>query len=145
VNVTHTLRIVEAVPVRLDASGLVVEAAGGRRRVGYDGIQALAVAGIRDGEHSYIVVDLLLDGPWTDAAALRVVRLKSSAFDPRKLAGDFEDPAAALRAVLDDLLRATEAVPLPDPQAAVGRPFAVFSSIEAYEREVLSAAQADPT
>jgi len=74
-----------------------------------------------------------------------VVRLKSSAFDPRKLAGDFEDPAAALRAVLDDLLRATEAVPLPDPQAAVGRPFAVFSSIEAYEREVLSAAQADPT
>jgi hypothetical protein len=46
----------------------------------------------------------------------------------------------AFRQFLDEMLKISEAVPLPDPDAARGNPFRMFESLEAYEREVLGIA-----
>jgi hypothetical protein len=96
------------------------------------------VAGIAppDGGRPYLLVDLLLDPPWSGSKSVRVVRLPGSAFDPRKVVGG-DNAMAAFRTFLDQLLRASEAVPLPDPESARGNPFRVFPSLEDYEREAL--------
>lgn len=83
-----------------------------------------------------VLVDLMLDAPWGDRAALRVVRLTSDSFDPRRLVGG-EDSLQAFRKLLARLLELSDAVPLPDPDSARGNPFRSFPSIDAYEREVL--------
>ncbi|MEJ2190327.1 MAG: hypothetical protein P8Y93_13140 [Acidobacteriota bacterium] len=90
----------------------------------------------REGRKPVVVVDLLLDSPWGDRETLRIVRLTSDSFDPRGLVGG-DDAMAAFRTLLDHLLKVSEAVPLPDPDAARGRPFRSFPSFEAYHREVL--------
>ena len=43
----------------------------------------------------------------------------------------------AFQKFLDQLFEVSDAVPLPDPEAARGRPFKSFPTIDAYEREVL--------
>jgi len=44
----------------------------------------------------------------------------------------------AFQRFLDRILTVSEAVPLPDPQAARGQPFRSFGSLEEYQREVLN-------
>ena len=42
--------------------------------------------------------------------------------------------------LLERILEISEAVPLPDPDAARGKPFKSFSTIDAYQTEVLNIA-----
>ncbi len=134
-----SLRVMEAVPVGLDGDALALEVRGQRRRLSLGDVQAIAVGGIRPATGSpYLVVDLALDSVLSEQRSLRVVRLLSNRFDPRPLTGQ-EQSLAAFRALLDHLVQASEAIPLPDPDGAVGRPFRSFGSLEAYEREVLGA------
>jgi len=86
-------------------------------------------------------VDLLLDSPWGDRAELRVIRMTSETFDPRQLV-DGDDGMSAFQKFLDQLFNVSEAVPLPDPEAARGRPFKSFPTIDEYEREVLGIGEA---
>ncbi len=65
------------------------------------------------------------------------MRLLSNSFDPRALVGG-EDQMQAFRAFLEMVLDVSEAVPLPDPDSARGKPFSSFTTVGAYEREVLS-------
>lgn len=135
----RSLRVMEAVPVGLDGDALALEVRGQRRRLSLGEVQAIAVGGIRPAEGApVLVVDLVLDSVVSEQLSLRVVRLLSNRFDPRPLTGQ-EEPLAAFRALLEHLVQASEAIPLPDPDGAVGRPFRSFGSLEAYEREVLGA------
>jgi len=135
----RTLRVMEAVPVGLDGDTLAVEVRGQRRRLSLADVQAIGVGGIRPPEASpFLVVDLVLDSILSEGSSVRVVRLLSNRFDPRPLTGQ-EQPLAAFRALLEHLVRASEAIPLPDPEGAVGRPFRSFGSLDAYERDVLGA------
>ena len=84
-----------------------------------------------------VLVDLVLNWNDSGAAPLHVLRLRSDRFDPRKLVPGAADALAALRQLLADLLTRSAAVPLPDADAARGRPFRVFSDPLAYQREVL--------
>jgi membrane associated rhomboid family serine protease len=137
-DVNRTLQTVEGIPRALDDRTLQVDVGGALRVVGLDTIQAVAVGGIaRSGERPIVLVDLLLDSPWGDRPALRSVRLLSNAFDPRSLV-EADNPMAAFQKLLDLVLQISDAVPLPDPDAARGRPFRSFPSIEAYQREVLN-------
>ncbi len=134
----HTLQVVQAIPRRLNGSLLELEIDGRLRSIGLDSIQALAVGGIaRSGERPIVLVDLLLDSPWGDRPQIRTVRLLSNAFDPRSLVAA-DNAMAAFQKLLDRLLDISEAVPLPDPDAARGRPFRSYPSIEAYQRDVLN-------
>ena len=47
----------------------------------------------------------------------------------------------AFQIFIDRLFELSDAVPLPDPDAARGKPFQSFSTIDAYEREVLGIGQ----
>lgn len=137
VTPTHTLQLMEAVPVRFDGDSLVIRIDGTERTMGLHQVEAVAVAGLREPDcRPFLVIDLLLDGPWSNRPDLRVVRLRSSAFDPRGVVGG-DDGLHAFRSLAGRILDITEAVPLPDPEAARGRPFRTFSSLAEYQREVL--------
>jgi hypothetical protein len=134
----HSLQLIEAVPKRFDGEALVIEIDQQPRRMGLARIQAVGVGGIRpEGESSYLIVDLLLDPPWGDNETLRVVRLLSNSFDPRGLVAA-SSPMEAFQKLLETVLNISEAVPLPDPESAMGRPFRSFASIEQYEADVLN-------
>ena len=136
----HRVEAVEAVPHRLIGETLVIEARGTSRDLSLRAVHAIAVGGVRpDDGRPYVVVDLLLDPPWSDRAVLRALRLRSNDFDPRRLVGG-EQAVAAFRALLQRLLDLSEAVPLPDPESAIGNPFKMYDSVETYEREVLRGA-----
>ncbi len=137
----RTLRVVEAVPVGLGATEIRIRIDGrGDRALPLEQVQAVAVAGIRPPEGgSYLVLDLLLDSLWGSGETIRVVRLSSRTFDPRRLLGVEGPPIEAFRGLVDVILKGSEGVPLPGPEAVMGRPFASFESLEAYEREVLGA------
>jgi len=102
-----------------------------------ESIQVIAVCGIsRAAEKPVVLVDLFLDSPWGDRPQLRVIRMTSETFDPRQLVSG-DDGMAAFQNFLDRLFKISDAVPLPDPEAARGRPFKSFSTVNEYEREVL--------
>jgi membrane associated rhomboid family serine protease len=140
-TVAHSLQVMEAVPVAMEDGALTIEVGGKRRRMNLNQVQAIGVGGIqREQQRPYLVVDLLIDPPWSDRHSLRVLRIASTDFDPRKIIGG-ADAMQAFRHFLDRALTASEAVPLPDPDAARGNPFRTFSSIEEYQSEVLGVAQ----
>jgi membrane associated rhomboid family serine protease len=135
----HSLQVMEAVPRTLEGDVLIIDVDRAPRRMGLAQVQAVGVGGIqREGERPYLLVDLLLDPPWSERDRLRVVRLSSTSFDPRRLVGG-SDVMEAFRSLLEHVLKISEAVPLPDPEAAKGRPFRLFASLDRYESEVLSA------
>jgi hypothetical protein len=132
--------VIRAVPIRLTGDSLHIEVDGSTREMNLTQIQALGVGGIASQNRKpVLVVDLLLDAPWGDREALRIIRLSSDSFDPRKVVGG-EDSMEALRSLLRRILEISEAVPLPDPASASGRPFQTFPSLGAYHQDVLGVA-----
>lgn len=133
----HTLQVMDAVPTAFDGATLSITVRDQRRRLDLNDVQALAVGGIKPGDGKpFLVVDLLLDSVLSGRTSLRVVRLNSTRFDPRRLVGG-EQPMASFRVLLDRILRISEALPLPDADSAVGNPFRTFPSLAAYEHDVL--------
>jgi membrane associated rhomboid family serine protease len=135
--IVHSVVEKRVVPRRFDGRNLGVEIDGKRHAVDLATVQVIAVCGIaRAAEKPVVLVDLLLDSPWGDRPRLRVIRMTSNSFDPRQLVGG-DDAMVAFRTFLDRLFEVSDAVPLPDPDAARGKPFQSFSTIDAYEKEVL--------
>jgi membrane associated rhomboid family serine protease len=135
--VAHRLQVVTAVPQALEDNNLVVLVDGATRRLSLPRIEAIAVGGIaRPEKRPVVVVDLMLDAPWSDRRDLRVVRLLSTDFDPRSLSSG-SDAQEAFRAFLARMADLSAAALLPDPDGARGRPFRTFASLEEFERMVL--------
>jgi hypothetical protein len=136
----HSLQVMEAVPTALDERTLTITIRGTSRRMSLSQIEAVSVAGV-PGENGRpaLVVDLMLDPPWSDRRDLRVIRFRSNDFDPRALVSA-DDALGAFKKLLDELIGCSGAAPLPDPESARGRPFKSFDSLEQYQREVLGVA-----
>jgi membrane associated rhomboid family serine protease len=135
--IVHSVVAKRVIPRRLQGTDLEVELDGQNRTVDLESIQVIAVCGIaRAAQKPVVLDDLLLDSPWGDRAQLRVIRMTSETFDPRHLVGG-EDGMAAFQSFLDRLFEVSDAVPLPDPEAARGRPFQSFQTVNNYEKEVL--------
>jgi membrane associated rhomboid family serine protease len=137
--------VVDAVPLELDATGLCIRVAPSiGKRVRYERIDAVCVVAVEGiSAKPVIVVDLLLNWSAQDEP-LRVIRLRGDRFDPCKLCAEPARPVDALRDIVDRLLAASEARPLPDLRSARGRPFAGFASLEDYERDVLTLGATTP-
>jgi membrane associated rhomboid family serine protease len=136
----HLLQVIAAVPQALEDDVLVIAVDGAVRRLGLRRVEAIAVGGVARGDkRPLVVVDLLLDPPWSDRRELRIVRLTSTDFDPRALAPGAQ-AQEAFRSFLSSLIELSGAAPLPDPDGARGRPFRAYASLEEYERSVLGAA-----
>lgn len=85
--------------------------------------------------------DLLANWNASEAEALRGVRLRSDRYDPRTLLPCGRAPSAAISAFVGRLLEACRGAPLPTAETALGKPFARFDTLEAYERSVLEVAR----
>jgi hypothetical protein len=130
---------IAAVPTRLLDEVLYFRLDSGRKaKVAYAEIQAIAVAAVRDvSSKPVVVIDLLLN--WTELGAtpLRSIRLRSDQFDPAGLVESGGSPTENLRAFLQELMKRSDARPLPDADAVAGRPFRVFKFLRGYQRRIL--------
>ena len=116
----------------------MIEVDNGRKaRIPYERIEALATAAVSGiGEKPIVVIDLLVN--WSAAhEPMKLIRFRSDQFDPGQLAPGQTTQLKALQTLLNDLLLATDATPLPNLSAATGAPFAVYQGLDAYHREVL--------
>ncbi|MBW2270687.1 MAG: rhomboid family intramembrane serine protease [Deltaproteobacteria bacterium] len=138
------LELVSAVPLGLDETGLLIAAGQARKRVCCDRISAIAVAVVEElADRPVIVIDLVLNWKSPLEEPLKVIRLRTDAFDPRSLVEGESDPLAAVRALGASLLQKTGATPLPDEDSIRGEPFAAFKSLQEYQRHVLLIASDD--
>ncbi|MDA8017692.1 MAG: hypothetical protein MPN21_09615 [Thermoanaerobaculia bacterium] len=133
------LKVIPAVPVAMDGETITIEVAEqGRRRMKQSAIQALATSRIDNGqEEAFVVVDLLVDSIWSDKDVIRSVRFRSNQFDARSFLPESGDAQLALLEMIDNLLAVSQAHPLPDPEAVMGRPFRSYGSLAEYARDVL--------
>jgi membrane associated rhomboid family serine protease len=136
----RSLDVVHAVPIDLDDEGLHVATQGGlKKRIRFERIEAVGVGGVRGIEdRPILMIDLVLNWMSPSYETLRVVRLRSDRFDAREIV-DSTSPLDALRLIAMTVLERAEAVPLPNRDAALGRPFATFDSIGSYSMQVLTA------
>jgi len=132
------VRVSDVIPVELGDQGLMALEGGDdrRMRIDYRAIEAIAVGEVAElGGAPVLVVDLVLRA----ARAGRprsVLRMRSDAFDPASLFPDRTDAGQALRALLAELLDRSAAVPLPDPDSALGVRPQRFESLAAFEEAV---------
>ena len=133
------LKVIEAAPLELAEEGVALQrVGGGRGRVDYDKVQALAVAAVEGlSSKPVLIIDLIVNWNDTGEGPLQLIRLRSDAFDVRKLMPQATRSIDAFRALQEQLLARTGAVPLPDRDAVRGRPFRTYPDLESYLREVL--------
>ena len=135
----RSLRARPAVPVALDEEGLSIEVEGGGKTVlPYGRIEAVAAGAVRGlADKPVLVVDVVLNWLAVPDEPLKVVRLRSDTFDPRRIVPDKSSALEALRAMLDQLIARSGATPLPGRDAALGHPFTSFPDLASYDRTVL--------
>ncbi len=140
----RSLKIRSAVPLALEAEAIVIEVDGGNKtRLPYERIEALAAAAIQGlGEKPVVLIDLIVN--WQAAGEpMKVIRMRSDRFDPAQLTEGAANQLEAFRTLLANLLRFSNAAPLPNFNAATGAPFQVFAGLEQYHLEVLGGTE-DP-
>ncbi len=132
-------KVVEAVPTAFADGGLRIRVAGDRvARVTWSQISGVATAVVKGlAQKPVLLIDLLLNWSDLDAQTLQVIRIRSDAFDPRKLDSESADAKTALEGMVARVLEETGATPLPDRAAASGKPYATFEDLAGYEFEVL--------
>ncbi len=139
-SVRTGIRIVNAVPCELTDAGLEVRARSGQRTcVSFQHIEAIAVAEVGHGDGSaegFVIVDLLLNWVRRGEKPLQCVRLRSDSFRVEASDGA-SHVAGSLAQLLTDLMQRAQAIPLPDPESALGLRLSRYPSIERYEEEVL--------
>ena len=135
----RVLDAVLAVPLELAGEGLEIQTSQGQKKlVRYERIEAVAVAAVHGiAAKPVILVDLVLNWMTPKNEMLRVIRMRGDQFDPRRLLADQTSPTEALRAFVKTVLDRSNAIPLPDSEAALGRPFASFEELPIYQRAVL--------
>ena len=143
---TAGLTVLAATPVELTDDAFLLEASNERcLRIEYAEIEAVSVAEVSGlADQPVAIIDLVLNWKRRDAEPLRTVRLRADAFDPATLAPGPCVAGGALAALLGEIFDRSHAVPLPDPESALGLRLACFESLEAYERESLRRGQVLP-
>jgi membrane associated rhomboid family serine protease len=124
------------VPLALQDEGIVLEIEGrGRRKLAYSRVRRVAFAGVRGlAAKPVLVVDLLLSDPKPAEAPLEIVRLRSDAFDPLRLAPNADGALQALVTFVIELARRAQVDVVP-PNAS-GR-VETFASLDDYQHRVL--------
>ena len=136
------IKVSEGVPEGLLEEAMALELPDGRKaRLAYAKIEALAVAEVRGlAIHPVVLVDVVLNWKESGESVLRVLRMRSDAFDARTLESAETGEVEAFRAFLAELLTRSNAIPLPDFESARGVHLHGFESLEAYQLEVLQVA-----
>ncbi len=91
------------------------------------------------------VIDLVLNWSRQGAEPLRVVRVRGDAIDGAELVPGPCVAGGELASFLGEVLLRSRAVPLPDPESALGLQLTTFESLDRYEREILHGLLGDET
>ena len=134
-TVSAPLRILEGIPVRFHQDRLEVSEGEKTHHFPLPSMAAVAVARIDEAARPWMLIDLFLDPP--SAAGARVVRLRSTRYDPRReLAPEAADPLQAFQVFVQKLMQVSRARALPSAAAAQGQPFARFPGLAEYESAI---------
>jgi len=135
----RVLDAVLAVPLELAGEGVEIQTSQGQKKlVRFERIEAVAVAAVHGiAAKPVILVDFVLNWMTPKHETLRVIRMRGDQFDPRRLLENQTSPTEALRAFVKTVLDRSNAIALPDSEAALGRPFAAFEELAIYQRAVL--------
>jgi hypothetical protein len=135
----RVLDAVLAVPLELQDDGVEIQTQQGQKKlVRYERIEAVSVAAVHGiGPKPVILVDLVLNWMTPKSETLRVIRMRGDRFDPRRVLTGHVSATEALRAFVKTVIDRSGGVALPDPEAALGRPFASFEDLALYQRSVL--------
>ncbi len=133
------LKVMEGSPTALSDHALALDFRGRRKAsIEFKSIQALAVARIGDPDADHeLVIDLVVNWSQSKKKVLRLIRLRGDQFDARMVMLGEADSTQALRSLLGEILERSGAVPLPDPDSALGIRIRAFATLADYEREVL--------
>ena len=128
------LVVIDVIPVELSERALLLLELDSeqRTRVDFRAIEAIAAAEVG----GVTLVDLVLQRS-RRRAPRRVLRLREDRFDAQALFPERTDAGQALRSLLSELLERSHAVPLPDPDSALGLRPQHFACLDAYQVEVL--------
>jgi hypothetical protein len=139
------LKLLEATPTELGLERLELQLPdGGRLAVPYPSIEALCVVEVAGlAEQPVAIIDLLLNWSRQDGEPLKVVRIRGDALEGTDLVPGSCVAGGQLAAFLGEVLLRSRAVPLPDPESALGLRLTSFESLESYEHEVLLGFGAD--
>ena len=123
-----------AVPVKLSENVLSLKVGEAARKVDLKQVKVIAVAGIKpEGERSYIVFDMALDE--IGSGKFRIVRLKSTGFDPRRIVGG-DKPIDALLKLIGTALDLSGATAVPDDESLRSGRFPRYQSLDEYEESL---------
>ena len=124
---------------RLEDDALVMGAAP-HERLAYDEIQAVSVAEIMGLEEEGVrVIDLIRNWAARKEERLDIVRLRVDQLDLGKLVTRKHALVSDFAALMGDIMERTHAIPLPDPDSALGNRISCFGTPELYERLALRA------
>jgi membrane associated rhomboid family serine protease len=102
-------------------------------------VKSIAVAEIaHDKETPFLLIDLFLDDPKTKDHKIRSIRLLSTSFDPTIFSPGIQDRQDALKVFVSVLLKLSGATAYPDEDSILLEAPQSFSSIENYEKLILS-------
>jgi len=135
----RALKVLDAIPLSLGETALTLDVGErGKATLGLERIDAVAVAGVRGlRPRPVVVIDLVTNWLAGEDQPLKVVRLRSDRFDPRRLVEGEGDGTAALLLWISRVVERSGALQLPDPAAAAGDPFRMCDALADYHRDVL--------
>jgi hypothetical protein len=120
--------------IGIEDDALVVQGAP-NGRLPYNDIQAVAVAEIMGLEDQAVtVIDLILNWIRRYDEPLEIVRLRLNDLDLESLATRTHALGSHFASLMGDILERTRAIPLPDPESALGTRITCYESPERYER-----------
>jgi len=142
---SRRLKALDAVPISADASSIEIDVdSRGKSKLPVDRIDAIALAAVVGlASRPVLIVDFVLNWEEGPDEALKVIRLRSDRFDPRRFQPDAATPLQALLDWLTRIQETSAALCLPSREILEGR-FARFDSLDAYARAVLRAGGSHP-
>ena len=89
-------------------------------------------------EKPFLMIDLLMDIPQeSQEAIIRLIRLSSNRFNPRKLVPKAPDALRAFRSFIMALMKISNAKPYPTIESVRCQKFVDFTSVEEYEKKLM--------
>ena len=137
-------KAIDALPIAMSDDWVEIDASPrGKSKVPFSRIQTIAMAAVSGlGRRPVLIVDIVLNGSDGLDQPMKLIRFRSDRFDPLGFVPSAANPLAALTAWVQRLQNESNAICLPSQSILAGE-FARFETLEAYERDVLTAVRED--
>jgi len=136
----QSIRVTKATPLDIKDGNLSLNVEEiGEKLIPLNIVRSMAVVEISSRQElPFLLIDLFLDDPKTNAFSIRTIRLFSTSFDPKKFFPDIQNSREALKAFILNLLELSGATAYPDQDSVMLNSVKSFLSIEEYEKSILS-------